>query len=69
MFNTTGGVFDSAEPEAVTGESIGTITIVWSDCENGVLTYDIDPPGVRGEIPIKRIVPDNLALCEALNEP
>jgi len=48
---------------------IGTITIVWHDCEHGTLTYDIDPPGVSGEIPIRRIVPDNAALCEALMEP
>ncbi len=67
VYLTEGGVFDMAEPPAVTGKDpIGTITIVWSDCENGVLTYDIDPPGVSGEIPIKRIVPDNVALCEAL---
>ena len=69
MYLTEGGVFDMAEPPAITGGApIGTVTIVWSDCENGLLTYDIDPPGVSGEIPIKRIVLDNVALCEVLQE-
>ncbi len=68
VYLTQGGVFDMAEPPAVTGDPSGTLTIVWSDCENGVLTYDIDPPGVMGEIPIKRIVADNVALCQALAE-
>ena len=48
---------------------IGTIEIVWSDCENATLTYDIDPPGVSGIIELTRITLDNVALCEVLAEP
>jgi len=68
VYLTEGGVFDSAEPPAVTDvdHPLGTITIVWHDCEHATLTYDIDPPGVSGEIELRRIVPDNVALCEAL---
>jgi len=68
VYLTQGGVFDAAEPPAVTNadEPVGTITIVWHDCENATLTYAIDPPGVMGVIPLTRIVPDNVALCEML---
>jgi len=68
VYLTEGGVFDAADPPAVThvDEPIGTITIVWHDCEHATLTYDIDPPGVSGEIQLRRIVPDNVALCAAL---
>ena len=65
---TEGGVFDMAEPPAVTGEEpIGTIEIIWENCAKGILAYDINPPGVMDEIEIRRIVPDNVALCEVLS--
>lgn len=66
VYLTAGGVFDLSEPAPETGDSIGTITIVWQDCENATLSYEIDPPGVAGEIPLGRIVRDNVALCEEL---
>jgi hypothetical protein len=65
---TEGGVFDMAEPPAVTGqEPIGAIEIIWENCAKGILAYDINPPGVMGEIEIRRIVPENVALCEVLS--
>lgn len=66
VFLTQGGVFDSAEPSPETGESIGTISVIWHDCENATLSYDIDPPGVTGVIELRRITPDNVSLCETL---
>jgi len=71
VYLTEGGVFDSADPPATThvDDPIGTITIVWHDCESATLTYDIDPPEVQGQIELRRIVPDNAVLCEALMEP
>jgi hypothetical protein len=66
VFLTTGGVFDSEEPESVTDpDPIGTITIKWTSCTAGTLTYNIPSQGLMGEIPIERIVLDNVALCEA----
>jgi hypothetical protein len=61
---TSGGVFDSPEPpvENVPG---GTMTIKWNDCTSATLTYDIPSAG-QGVIELERIVPDNVALCEAL---
>jgi len=61
---TSGGVFDSPEP-AVENEAGGTMTIKWNDCTSATLTYDIPTAG-QGEIPLQRIVPDNVALCESL---
>lgn len=62
---TQGGVFDAAEP-GPTQSPAGTITLEFSDCENGLVSYDITPPGVQGEVPIQRIAPDNVPACEAL---
>jgi hypothetical protein len=68
VYLTEGGVFDSIEPKPETGDPIGAISIVWNDCENATLSYDIDPPGVMGTIELQRITPDNVVLCETLAE-
>jgi len=66
VFLSTGGVFDSEEPEIETDpEPIGTITIKWTSCTAGTLTYNIPSLGLMGEIPIERIVLNNVPLCEA----
>jgi len=66
VFLTQGGVFDAPAPAPGKAAKVGTIKLVWKDCETATLTYDIDPPGVQGEIDIGRIVPDNVGLCQAL---
>ncbi|MCH8227852.1 MAG: hypothetical protein IIC63_05510, partial [Proteobacteria bacterium] len=59
-------ILDSAEPPVTTEQLEGaTIEIVWSSCEEGILKYDIPSLGLSGEIPIQRIVDDNVAACEA----
>ena len=60
-----GGVFNSASPEVGDPTPIGSITIVWHDCDSATLSYDLDPPGVSGTIELQRIVDDNAAYCEA----
>jgi hypothetical protein len=62
---TQGGIFDSAVPMP-TQENYGTIEIQFSDCENGLLTYNIPSAGVAGSIPMSRIALDNVARCEGL---
>ena len=70
VFLTSGGIFDSGEPPAVTDpEPIGTVTIKWTSCTAGVLTYNIPSLGLMGDIPIERIVLDNVPLCEAGQDP
>jgi len=65
VYLSEGGTFDSATPPVAAAVPIGSITIVWHDCENATLTYDIDPPGVSGVIEIQRIIPDGVKYCEA----
>jgi plastocyanin len=66
VFLTSGGVFDAAEPPANTDpEPIGTVTIKWTGCNAGVATYNIPSLGLMGDIPIERIVLENVPLCEA----
>ena len=66
VFLSSGMIFDSGEPEVTTEQLEGaSIWITWSSCEEGVLTYDIPSLGLSGEIPIQRIVDDNVAACEA----
>ena len=62
---TSGGVFDT--PTEVTEANDGTITLSFTDCENGTVEYDIPSINQQGTVPIKRVVGDNIALCEALN--
>jgi hypothetical protein len=70
IFVTEGGVFDAASPAASTDPSgDGTMTIEFADCTEGLVKYEITSPGISGEIPIQRITPDNVALCETLASP
>lgn len=66
VFLSTGGTLDSPEPPVVTDPNpIGTITITWTSCTAGTLTYDLPGLGLMGVIPIQRIVLDNVPMCEA----
>jgi hypothetical protein len=68
IFVTEGGVFDAAEPAASTDlDGDGTLTIEFADCTEGLVRYEITSLGISGEIPIQRIAPDNISLCESLN--
>lgn len=65
---TKGGVFDAAEPPASTDPAgDGTMTIEFSDCTEGLVSYQITSLGISGEIPIQRITDDNVALCEIIS--
>lgn len=69
VFLSSGGVFDSEEPVIPPPDPIGTITIRWTSCEKGILTYDLPSLGLMGQIPIERIVPSNVLQCEAGQNP
>ena len=69
IFVTEGGVFDEAEPVTSTDlAGDGTLTLEFPDCTQGMVNYAITSLNISGEIPIQRIVPDNVPLCETLNE-
>lgn len=65
LFVTRDGVFDAPEPTVETVEA-GTLTIEFADCTEALVSYQIESLGVSGQIPIQRISPDNVGLCESL---
>ena len=62
---TSGGTFDSADPPVSTAPD-GSMTVQFSSCTEGVISYRIDSLGLTGTVPIERIVLDRVPLCEAL---
>ncbi len=64
---TSGGIFNALEPLANQQAGYGTITIVFIHCNEALLTYDFPTLGLSGQMTLTRAVPDNVALCEALN--
>jgi len=70
VFVTQGGVFDVTEPVPSTDPGgDGTMTLEFADCTEGLVNYEINSLGISGDIPIQRISPDNVALCETLTNP
>jgi Tol biopolymer transport system component len=68
IYVTEGGVFDAAEPAATTNQAgDGVMTVEFADCENGMVNYELTSLGISGNIPIQRIVLDNVPLCETLS--
>ncbi len=64
---TSGGVFNSSDPLAVQEPDYGTITIVFINCNEALLTYNFPSLGLSGQMTLTRAVTDNVALCDALN--
>ena len=70
IFMTEGGVFDAAAPSASTDPGgDGSMTLEFADCTAGLVHYEITSLDISGDIPIQRIVPDNVPLCLALANP
>jgi len=67
IYRTRGGVFDRPDPAADPAERQGTMVIHFSDCENGTVIYDLPAAGIGGAVPIRRIINENVPLCENLN--
>jgi len=63
----SGGLFDTAtDVQAVQYIDDGTITLSFSDCNSGMVEYDIPSINRQGSVPIERVADDNAVLCEAL---
>lgn len=62
---SAGGVFDSEEPKVDDAVPVGEMVITWTGCNSGIVSYALTDPEVSGEIPIQRIVLDNVPACEA----
>ena len=70
IYVTEGGVFDSPVPATSTDPAgDGTLVIEFVDCTEAMATYEITSLDITGEIPLERIVSDNVPLCEVLANP
>ena len=66
---TSGGIFNGATPLAGQQTGYGIITVVFINCNEALLTYNFPSLGLSGEMTLKRVLPDNVALCEILAAP
>jgi hypothetical protein len=70
IYVTEGGVFDSPVPATSTDQDgDGTLVLEFSDCTQALATYEITSLEISGEIPLERIVTDNVSYCEVLSNP
>jgi hypothetical protein len=65
---TQGGIFDSGDPAPTQGPD-GTMTVTFTSCNEGTVTFNIPSVPVSGTIPITRVANDNVPVCEALDTP
>jgi len=65
---TEGGIFDSGSPVPTRSQD-GTMTLEFSNCIAGTVTFDIPSIGRQGVIPIQRVSSANVANCERLAMP
>ncbi|MFT5139478.1 MAG: DNA-binding beta-propeller fold protein YncE [Lysobacterales bacterium] len=66
---TSGGIFNGSVPLAVQSLAYGTISIVFNNCNEAVLDYNIPSLGLFGQMTLTRVVTSNVALCELLSAP
>ncbi|MGD2128427.1 MAG: hypothetical protein PVJ17_03945, partial [Lysobacterales bacterium] len=65
IYWTSGGIFDSGEPQPPPPDQDGTMTVQFNDCSSGTVTYDLGTAGVSGQFPIQRIFTDTENLCQS----
>jgi choice-of-anchor B domain-containing protein len=64
LFETLGGKFD--DTQEVTRARIGEVTLSFSDCEQGLMSYSFDEEELQGEFPLNRVIPGSGNLCGEL---
>jgi N-acetylneuraminic acid mutarotase len=62
LSETLGGQFD--DPQETSTNPVGTVTVSFSDCEQGQIAYSIDTDGREGTIPLERLIPGSGDVCE-----
>jgi hypothetical protein len=67
LYVTEGGVFNKGMP-APESHPDGKITVDFRDCNAAVVTYSIPSIQQFGDVPIQRVVQDNVDLCNLLGE-
>lgn len=63
---TTGGAFNSPDPVPVQQGNYGTLLLEFKDCAEGTVSYEFPSAGESGSFVIKRVIEDNVPLCESL---
>lgn len=66
---TSGGIFNGSDPLATQQPGYGTIRIGFISCSEAVLFYDFPTVDRSGHIRLARVLPDNVALCQAMAVP
>ena len=65
LYLTSGGVFDSEMPVPST-DPYGEMTLEFSSCNKGTVTYQIPSTDNQGTVLIERIALDNVSSCYLL---
>jgi hypothetical protein len=65
LFETLGGRFD--DPMEVITTQVGKITLIFSDCDLGQMSYAFDETGRQGTFPLFRAIPGSGNVCEELS--
>jgi hypothetical protein len=65
LFETLGGKFD--DPQEVTTTQVGEVTLTFSDCDQGMMSYSFDAEELEGEFPLVRVIPGSDNVCEGLS--
>ncbi len=58
----SGGLFDTTT--SISRRTDGTITLIFNNCNEGTIEYNIPSIGRQGTVPIQRVTTDNVAECE-----
>ena len=68
IYLTKGGRFDTGQHEAEIDSAVyGTMTVEFSGCDEALLSYEITALGLAGGLPVVRVAPENVSLCEAFS--
>lgn len=62
VYQTLGGRFD--EPQAVSPEVVGELTLKFDNCNEGTVSYTIDPWEKQGSFTIQRLIPGSEKVCQ-----
>ncbi|MCP3867513.1 MAG: hypothetical protein GY703_05325, partial [Gammaproteobacteria bacterium] len=62
LYETLGGKFD--DPQAVTTVAVGNVSVRFSSCYAGRVTYTIDGENLQGNFPIQRVIGNSSGVCE-----
>jgi hypothetical protein len=61
IYETLGGQFD--DPQEVSTDPVGEVTLSFANCGNGELSYTIDTWDLQGYVPLQRVIPGTENVC------